>query len=134
MRKRRPFGIIALIVLFAVGTFASFIAAVSLMFRGSFLEPIWRLNAQARAGFDRLGSWAIVLMTIVCAACLLSAMGLWWRRRWGYWLAVFMLLMNFVGDLVNVVSGSEPRAVIGIPIVLVILGFLLRSRTRNYFT
>lgn len=131
--KARPPGVIALLMLFVIGTCASFISAVSLTFPGSFLEPIWDLNPHARAGFSRIGSWAIVLMISVCIACLFTALGLWRRRSWGYWLAVVMLVVNLCGDVVNVITGIEPRAIIGIPIVGMILAYLLRKRTRYHF-
>lgn len=133
MTKARPFGVIALVLLFAIGTWASFISAVSLTFPGSFLEPIWSLNPNARAGFTRIGSAAIVLMIAVCIACTFTAIGLWRGRRWGYWLAVLMLVVNLCGDVVNVITGTEPRAVIGIPIAGVIIAYLLRKRTRDHF-
>ena len=131
--KARPLGVMALVMLFVIGTCASFLSAVSLIFPGSFLEPIWNLNPHARAGFSRIGSWAMVLMISVCIACLFTALGLWRRRSWGYWLAVVMLVVNLCGDVVNVISGIEPRAIIGIPIVGVILAYLLRKRTRYHF-
>lgn len=133
MTKARPFGVLALILLFAIGTCASFISAVSLTFPGSFLEPMWRLNPNARAGFSRLGSAAIVLMIAVCIACISTTIGLWLGRRWGYWLAVVMLVVNLCGDVINVITGTEPRAIIGIPIVGLILAYLLRKRTRSHF-
>src|ERR1044072_9640822 len=114
MTKSRSFGVIALIMLFAIGTCASFLSAVSLAFPGSFLEPIWRLNPNARAGFSRLGPWAIVLMIAVCIACFCTAVGLWRRRQWGYWLGGFVFGGYFCGDVVKVVKGTEAKAVIGI--------------------
>jgi hypothetical protein len=133
MTKVRPFGVIALVLLFAIGTCASFLSAVSLIFPGSFLEPIWDLNPHARAGFSRVGPWAIVLMISVCIACLFTTIGLWLGRRWGYWLAVVMLVVNLCGAVINVITGTEPRAIIGIPIVGVILAYLLRKRTKYHF-
>ena len=132
LRKTRPFGITALTILFVIGTAASFISAVSLTFPGSFLEPVWRLNPHAREGFDRLGIWAIVLMTVVCIACICTAIGLWRGLWWGYWFAVLMLVLNLVGDLVNVLMGTEPKAIVGIPIVVLILAYLMRKRTKEY--
>ena len=133
MIKARPLGVIALITLFAVGACASFISAVSLIFPGSFLEPIWRLNPNARAGFSRIGSWAIVLMVAVCVACIFTAVGLWRKRLWGYRLAVVMLVVNLCGDVINVITGTEPKAIIGIPIVGAILAYLLRKPTSAHF-
>ena len=45
----------------------------------------------------------------------------------GYLLAVVMLVTNLFGDVVNVITGTEPRAVIGIPIAGVIIAYLLHG-------
>ena len=130
----RPFGITGLIALFLFGTAASFLSVLSLTFPGSFLDPIWQLNPHARTGFNTMGSWAIVLMSAVCVACVFTAIGLWRGLRWGYWLAVLMLVVNLVGELANVISGIEPMAIVGIPIVLLVLVYMMRHRTRSFFS
>jgi hypothetical protein len=94
LNNGRPIGVITLVLLFAIGACASFISAVSLTFPGSFLEPIWSLNPHARTGFTRIGSAAIALMIAVCIACTFTTIGLWLGRRWGYWLAVVMLVIE----------------------------------------
>ena len=129
----RPTGIVALTLLFLVGTVASFISFIALAFPGSFLEPLWRLNPRAHEGFATMGWWAIVLMSLVCVACALTAVGLWRGTRWGYWLAVVMLAVNLLGDIANVVVGTERKALIGVPIVVVILIYLASRRVRNFF-
>ena len=131
--EKRPIGITALSVFFLFGALASFLSFVSLLFPGSFLEPMWRLNPRAREGFTNIGAWAIVLMCVVCIACALAAAGLWRGTRWGYWLAVALLAVNLLGDIVNVVLGTEPRAAVGIPIVIVILVFLMGKRVKQFF-
>jgi hypothetical protein len=40
---------------------------------------------------------------------------------------------ELAGSLINFITGSEPRAIIGIPIVLIILAYLLNQRTKEYF-
>ena len=131
--KTRPFVITVLIILFVIGTAASLIAVISLSFPNSFLEPVWKLNPHAREGFARIGGWAVVLMMMVCIACGLATIGLWRGSRWGYWLAIAMLIGNLTGDVINVIAGWERRAVIGIPIVLFLLIFLMRRPAKEYF-
>lgn len=133
MPKTRPLVVTFLIILFVIGTVASLVSAISLSFPSSFLEVLWRLNPHAREGFALMGNWSIVLMSVVCLACFLTAIGLWRGLRWGYWLAVTMLTINLIGDVINVVTGTEYRAIAGIPIVFVLLVFLIRKRTREYF-
>ena len=53
--------------------------------------------------------------------------------KWGYRAAVFMLAVNLAGDLVNVITGHEPRAIFGVPIVALILWYLSRPDVRRYF-
>ena len=129
----RPLVVPVLIVLFAIGTVASLIAVITLTFPGSFLDVAWRVNPHAREGFSRIGAWSVALMSVVFVACLLTAIGLWRRLEWGYWLALVMLIVNLIGDAINVIAGNERRAIVGIPIVLILLLYLLRRNTRDYF-
>lgn len=131
--KTRPLVVSLLIVLFVIGTVASLISVISLTFPGSFLDAVMRLNPHALEGFARMGDWSIVLMSVVCALCVLTATGLWRGLRWGYWLAIVMLVGNLLGAVINVIAGSEKRAIVGIPIVLFLLIYLMRSGTRAYF-
>jgi len=126
--KTRPFVVTVLIVLFVIGVTASLISVISLTFPGSFLEPVWKLNPRAREGFAQMGGWSILLMSVVCVTCLLTAIGLWRGLRWGYWLAALVLTVNLVGDLINVLVGTDRRAIVGIPIVLLLLTYLLKSK------
>lgn len=131
--ESRPAGITALSIFFLFGATMSFIAFVSLLFPGSILEPMWRLNPRAHEGFAVMGVWAIVLMCVVSVACASAAVGLWHGARWGYRLAIILLAINLLGDIVNVALGTEPRAVVGVPIVLALLAFLMSRRVRSFF-
>src|SRR5438270_10265963 len=129
----RPIGITALSLFFLFGAGASFVAFISVLFPGSFLEPIWRLNPRAHAGLSSMGVWAVILMGAVCLACASAAVGLWRGARWGYWLAVSLVAINLLGDILNVFLGTEARAVVGIPIALAILAFLMSRGARRFF-
>jgi hypothetical protein len=129
----RPLVITFLIVLFAIGTVASLFAVITLLFPGSFLDVAWRVNPRAYEGFTRIGGWSVLLMSAVFIACLLTAIGLWRRFEWGYWLAIIMLIANLTGDAINVIAGKDLRAIVGIPVALILLVSLLRRNTREYF-
>jgi uncharacterized membrane protein (DUF2068 family) len=94
---------------------------------------MWRLNPRAREGFAGMGAWALVLMSALSGACAATALGLWRGARWGYWLAVALLAVNLSGDIINVILGTEPRAVVGIPIVIAVFTFLMSRRVRRFF-
>ena len=129
----RPAGITALSAFFVFGACMSFISFVSLLFPGSFLEPMWQLNPRAHVAFAGMGAWAVVLMCAVSMACASAALGLWRGTRWGYRLAFALLAINLLGDIVNVLTGTEPRALVGVPIVVSILLYLLSKRVRRFF-
>src|SRR5262245_53808118 len=130
---RRPLGIAALSVFSFVGAVLAGIAAVSLAFPRGPLEPMWQLNPRGHQGLARMHGWAALLLAAVSGACGITGIGLWRQRRWGYALAVVGLLIQLVGDILNVVSGTEPRAIIGIPIVVALLVYLSRSHVRGSF-
>jgi hypothetical protein len=129
----RPGGVTALAVFFAVGAAISLVTTIALLVPGGVLEPIWRLNPRARAGFAALGGWAPVLLAMVGFACAVAARGLWTGRHWGHRLAIALLAVNLAGDGASAVLGAEPRALAGIPIVVLLLLFLATGRVRAYF-
>jgi uncharacterized membrane protein (DUF2068 family) len=80
-----------------------------------------------------LGTWAIVLMVLVAAACAGTAVGLWTRQRWGHRLAVVGLSINLLGDTLNALVRGDWRTLIGLPIGGAILVYLLSYRVREWF-
>ena len=129
----RPFGVTALGAFFIFGATASGLSALSLFDPGGPLEPIWRLNPHAREELGRIGFWAPVLMTLVSAWCLASAVGFFRGRLWGYWCGIALLVTNLTGDIVNAFLGIEPRAIYGLPVVAIFLWYLSRPNTRKFF-
>jgi len=131
--KIRPVGATLLSIFFSLGALISFTVSISLSFPGSFLEPIWRLNPHAHESFVRIGVWAVLLMFAVGVSCAMAASGLWRGARWGYWLASVLLVINLIGDVANVVLGTEPGTIVGVPIVIAILTYLTSRRVRRFF-
>jgi hypothetical protein len=132
-RVPRPPGITGLSAFFAFGTLASGLSTVSLLTPGGVLEPIWRLNPRAHEAFAGMGTWAPFLLGTVCLACAASAYGFFAGKLWGYWLGITLLVVNLTGDLINAALGIEPRAVVGVPVVALLLWYLSSSRVRTFF-
>jgi hypothetical protein len=129
----RPWGVAALGIFFGLGAGAGFVACVSLVTPGGLLEPMWRLNPRAQEALERAGPAGPTLMSLVSVACGYAAVGLWSGKPWGYRSAVALLIVNLLGDIVNVFFGMEPRAIVGIPIVAALLAFLATRHVRSYF-
>ena len=53
--------------------------------------------------------------------------------KWGHRLSFGVLFLNLIGDTLNVVLGTEPRAAIGIPITGALLLYLASERVQRYF-
>lgn len=114
---RRPIGIKLLAAFFAFGLTACTVTIVALVFSGGVLGGVWKLNPQAQAGFQRIGTlWSVLLMTVVGIACAAAAYGLTKGRWWGRRLAIGILIVNLIGDTANAVVRHDPRTLIGLPV------------------
>jgi len=133
IRPGRPAGVTALGVFFLVGAVIAAVSCLSLSFPGGPLEPMWRLNPRARVAFSGLGLWAVALLAVVSAACATAGVGLFLGRRWGHRLALGLLVFNLLGDVLNTVLGTEPRAIVGVPIAGALVVYLWTARVRRYF-
>ena len=131
---RPPPGLVALSGFFAVGAVIAGVTCAALLFPGSRLEPLWRLNPQAHVAFLRMGPWAAALMVAVAGTCALSALGLWIRARWGHRLALALLAVNLLADMTNAVIRGDLRTLIGVPIGGALIVYLLSAKVRREFT
>jgi hypothetical protein len=126
--KSRPVTVTAISLFFIFGTLMSGITAAMLLFPGSPIEPLWRLNPRAREAFASMGALAVLLMIAVCVSCFTAAVGLWGLKRWGYWTAIMVLSINLAGDALNTVLVRNWRTLIGLPIGLTLILFLRQKR------
>lgn len=125
MQKLRPHPWFA--VFFAFGATMCALTIGLLIFPGSVLESLWRLNPDAHLAFQSMENWAAVLMLTVGSACLLAAIGLWRGATWGTRLALIILSANILGDLINAVFRHDYRALVGLPISAAMIAYLIRS-------
>jgi uncharacterized membrane protein (DUF2068 family) len=112
-------------------TFGAIMCALTiflLLFPGSALDSLWKLNPDAHTGFQSIGKAAVLIMLAVGLACLVAAIGLWRNTVWGVQLALVILSFNIVGDLFNAVVRHDYRAVIGLPIGGAMIFCLVRHR------
>jgi hypothetical protein len=97
-----------------------------LLFPGTALDSLWRLNPDAHAAFQTIGTWAIALMLAIGIACGFAAIGLWHGAFWGRQIAIIILVVNAIGDLSKVVLRHDYRALIGLPIAAAMIFWLIR--------
>ena len=130
---RRPAFISVIAVFFAVAAIFSLVVGGALVAPRSPLAVVWRMKPQAQLDFASLGALGVVLMLLLAAATALPALGLWVGTRWGWRLAVTLLVVHAVSDAVRGLT-IEPRAASAIPVVVVaaLLLFLARKNVRRW--
>ena len=117
-----------LVAFFVFGAVACTITVTALLFAGSVLDKVWRLNPDAHAGFLRIGRfWSVLLMTAVGTACGGAAFGLARSAEWGRRLAIAILSVNLIGDSINALVRQDPRSLIGLPIGGAMIFYLIKS-------
>jgi hypothetical protein len=126
MKSATPVGMKLLALFFAFGTCMCALTIVLLIFPGTMLDSLWRLNPEAHAAFQSIGSLSILLMATVGTACGLAAIGLARNTTWGCWLGILVLTVNLVGDLTNALLRHDLRTLIGVPIAGAMMVYLYR--------
>lgn len=130
--SRMPIAIKVMVAFFAFGTLACSVTVAALLFPHSVLNAVWRLNPEARVGFQQMGvPLAGTLMATVGTACALAAAGLARGREWGRRLAVVILTVNLIGDTVNAFARHDPRTLIGLPIGGAMIWLLTARRMKQ---
>jgi hypothetical protein len=130
MKDETPIGLKLLALFFAFGACMCALTIGLLLFPGSALDSLWRLNPDAHAAFQRIGGLSILLMAILGVACALAAIGLARNAKWGRWLGILILVVNLVGDLTNAIVRDDLRTLIGVPIAGAMIFYLARFESQ----
>jgi hypothetical protein len=112
---------------FAFGVSICALTIALLLFPGTVLDELWRLNPDAHAVFQAIGGWSIAIMLLVGTACLIAVIGLWRGTLWGTRVAILILVVNMIGDLSDALLDFDFRALIGLPIAAATIVYLARS-------
>ena len=120
-------------VFLVFGATMAALAGITLLFPGSFLDPVWRINPEAGEQLRQLGRGIGIAFLGLGAAMVAAAIG-WTRRRfWGWALAVIIIASQVLGDLVNAFRGEWLKGAVGAAIAGALLAYLIRPATRGAF-
>jgi hypothetical protein len=121
-------------VFFFFGAAMAILAAITLLWRGTALDHVWRLNPRAYGQLQPLGPAAGI--PFLCLGLALAAAGFgWFRRRiWGWRLAVGIIAIQILGGFINCIRGDWLHGAIGVVIAGALLLFLLRKAVRGAFS
>jgi hypothetical protein len=109
------------------------LAGAALLTPAGPLDWIWRIKPDAHRQLLALGPRAgggFLGLALVMAA---ASCGAFARRRWAWWLALFIFAVNALGDAARIPSGGLWEGLIGIAVTLVILWWLTRRPVRSLF-
>ena len=131
--QKPPLGLTAVAVFLFFGALMASLAAITLTFRGTFLDYAWRLNPAAYAQLSPLGAPIGIVFFLLAAALAAAATGWVRRRRWGWTLAVIIIATQVVGDFANLLRGDVLRGAVGVTIAGALLFYMTRPRVRAAF-
>jgi hypothetical protein len=131
---RRPLGIALLGCFCVFGASMSGLASVTLLWPGTPLDRVWVINPEGHVGLAALGSVAAYGMAALSVVMVTTAAGVFLRRRWAWWSAVVILVLNGCGDLGNAVLRHDPKTLIGVPLAVAVFYWMTRPRIRAAFS
>lgn len=109
------------------------LASVTLIWPGTILDRMWRLNPPAYSKLAPLGMTTGIFFLALSAILAIAGTGWFKRRRWGWLLAVAIIAMQVLGALVNAFIGDVLRVAIGFIIAGALLIYLLQPDVRLQF-
>src|ERR1700757_4090497 len=130
----KPPGFAAIGVFLFFGASMASLAATTLLLPGTPLDRAWILNPTAYKQLSPLGVKVGILFLLLAVLLVLSGVG-WFRRRlWGWRLAVAIIATQVLGDITNLVRGDWLRGGTGFIIASALLLYLLTPRVRAAFS
>jgi hypothetical protein len=134
VQTKSPKGMVAVGIFLFFGATMACLAGATLLWRGTIFDRIWALNAPAYSRLAPFGKTVGVLFLLLSATLLFAGAGWFKRRRWGWRLAVAIIVTQVLGDILNALTGDVIRGGIGFIIAAALLVYLLRPQVRSAFT
>jgi hypothetical protein len=131
--KKHGRGLTAVGIFLVFGSLMVLLAGISLLWKGTALDQMWRLNPHAYQRLEPFGKSVGIPFLILAALLALAAIGWFQRCRWGWWLAVSIIATQVLGDAVNLFRGQFLQGATGVLIAGALLLYLLRPQTRGAF-
>jgi hypothetical protein len=132
-RVRRPATPMVAGVFFAVATGITAVTGISLLLPGSILDAMWRIKPDEHEQLLSAGVPAPVGFCCLSAIMAITSIGAFLRRRWAWWLAIMVFIINGIGDAIRAALGAAVEGVVGVSAVALILFWLTRPCVRATF-
>lgn len=131
--KVRPLGLFLIAIFFTLATCILVGVGLALLFPGTEVEAIWRLYPARRVLLMPYRDWLGPGFLTLAFAMAFASIGCFWRRVWGWGLAVAIFALNGIGDAVQLAAGHFVEGGVGVLAAGAILFYLFRPNTRQAF-
>jgi hypothetical protein len=121
-------------VFLVFGSVMAALAGVTLVWPGTALDSMWRLNPRAYAQLAPLGRAAGIPFLLLGFGLAIASVGWFKLRIWGWRIAVAVIAIQVLGDGVNVFLKHFVGGAVGVAIAGALLFYLLRPEVKDSFT
>jgi len=130
----RPTAVPVVAAFLLLATVIAFVIGGTLLFPGTRLDVLWQLNRKAYSDFSIFGRTPGMLLFLVGCVTAIAGAGLLRGRRWAWWIAIGIFVINGLGDLTALfVAGDRVKGGSGVLIAGGFLFFLLSKKVRVFF-
>ncbi len=131
--RERSAGIVLFGIFLFFGAAMAALAGTTLIWRGTILDGVWKLNPTGYRQLATLGRSVGIVFLLLSGLMTVAGIGWFRRRRWGWGLAVAIIAVQVLGDLVNFLRGDSIRGGIGAIIAGTLLLYLFSGNVRKNF-
>jgi hypothetical protein len=133
LQDSTPRGITALGFFWLFGAIMALLAGVTLGWKGTSLDRIWALNPRAYNTLAPFGKTVGIPFLLLAVTLAVASVGWFKRCLWAWRLTVGIVVMQILGDLVNVFLGHNFEDLLGAAIAGALLFYLVRGPMRRAF-
>ncbi len=130
----RPKAVSIVAAFLFLATAIAIVVGISILFPNKLLDPLWELNKQGAALFRRIGPLSGLFLLVLSGGTFSAAIGLLRRRKWAWWFAVVLFVVDGCGDVISFFATRELlRSATGVAITSAFLYAITRPAVRRYF-
>ena len=132
--QTKPFGVFLIAIFFAVASCILLNVGTALLLPGSKLGAIWVLYPARRSLLMPYRIWLGPGFLALAIGMIAASTGCFRQRKWGWWLAVGIFLVNGISDVGQILLGHLLEGGIGVAVASAILLYMSQPKVRATFT
>ena len=132
--QTKPFGVFLIAIFFAAASCILLNVGTALLLPGSKLGAIWVLYPARRSLLMPYRIWLGPEFLALAIGMIAASTGCFRQRKWGWWLAVGIFLVNGISDVGQILLGHLLEGGIGVAVASAILLYMSQPKVRATFT